>query len=96
MANAVASRIGSINSATDKNALFLKVFSAEVLATFMRENQMLGMSSVRSISQGKTAQFPVIGTTSASQDGSFIQECISKLCKFREGFKMLILSQAYL
>ena len=25
MANAVASRIGSINSATDKNALFLKV-----------------------------------------------------------------------
>ena len=66
MANAVASRIGSINSATDKNALFLKVFSAEVLATFMRENQMLGMSSVRSISQGKSAQFPVIGTTTAA------------------------------
>ena len=66
MANAVASRIGSINSATDKNALFLKVFSAEVLATFMRENKMLGMSSVRSISQGKSAQFPVIGTTTAA------------------------------
>ena len=66
MANAVASRIGSINSATDKNALFLKVFSGEVLATFMRENQMLGMSSVRSISQGKSAQFPVIGTTTAA------------------------------
>ncbi len=66
MANAVASRIGSINSATDKNALFLKVFSGEVLATFVRENQMLGMSSVRSISQGKSAQFPVIGTTTAA------------------------------
>ena len=66
MANAVASRIGSINSATDKNALFLKVFSAEVLATFMRENKMLGMTSVRSISSGKSAQFPVIGTTSAA------------------------------
>ncbi len=66
MANAVASRIGSINSATDKDALFLKVFSSEVLATFMRENQMLGMSSVRSISQGKSAQFPVIGTTTAA------------------------------
>ena len=66
MANAVASRIGSINSATDKNALFLKVFSGEVLATFVRENKMLGMSSVRSISQGKSAQFPVIGTTTAA------------------------------
>lgn len=66
MANAVASRIGSINSATDKDALFLKVFSSEVLATFMRENKMLGMTSVRSISSGKSAQFPVIGTTSAA------------------------------
>lgn len=66
MANAVASRIGSINGATDKNALFLKVFSGEVLATFMRENKMLGMSTVRSIANGKSAQFPVIGTTSAS------------------------------
>ena len=53
MANAVASRIGSINGATDKNALFLKVFSGEVLATFMRENKMLGMSTVRSIANGK-------------------------------------------
>jgi len=41
MANAVASRIGSINSASDKNALFLKIFRSEVLATFMRENKML-------------------------------------------------------
>lgn len=66
MSNAVASRIGAINGGADKNALFLKVWSGEVLATFMRENKMLGMTSVRTISSGKSAQFPVIGTTSAS------------------------------
>ena len=66
MANATVSRLGQVNGASDVNALFLKVWSSEVLATFMRENQMLGMTSVRSISSGKSAQFPVIGTTSAS------------------------------
>ena len=66
MANATASRIGAINGGADKNALFLKVWSGEVLATFQRENKMLGMTRVRSISSGKSAQFPVIGTTSAS------------------------------
>ena len=66
MANATASRIGAINGASDKDALFLKVWSGEVLATFQRENKMLGMTQVRSISSGKSAQFPVVGTTSTS------------------------------
>ena len=66
MSNAVISSIGQINSAGDANALFLKVFSNEVLATFQRENLMLGMSTVRSISSGKSAQFPITGTVSAS------------------------------
>ncbi len=66
MANATVSQLGQVNAAGDANSLFLKVFSGEVLATFMRENKMLGMTSVRSISSGKSATFPVIGTTSAS------------------------------
>ena len=66
MSNATVSRLGQVNGASDVNALFLKVWSGEVLATFMRENKMLGMTQVRSISSGKSAQFPVIGTTSAS------------------------------
>ena len=65
MANATVSRLGQVNTSGDVNALFLKVFSGEVLATFQRENQMLGMTSVRQISSGKSAQFPVIGTTSS-------------------------------
>ena len=66
MANATVSRLGQVNSSGDANALFLKVWSGEVLATFQRENKMLGMTNVRTISSGKSAQFPVIGTTSAS------------------------------
>ena len=65
MANATVSRLGQVNASGDANALFLKVFSGEVLATFQRENQMLGMTSVRQIASGKSAQFPVIGTTSS-------------------------------
>ena len=66
MANATVSRLGQVNSSGDANALFLKVWSGEVLATFQRENKMLGMSSVRTISSGKSAQFPVVGTNSTS------------------------------
>ena len=65
MANATVSRLGQVNTSGDVNALFLKVFSGEVLATFQRENQMLGMTSVRQIASGKSAQFPVIGTTTS-------------------------------
>jgi len=66
MSNAQISTIGQVNSANDANALFLKLFSGEVLSTFGRENQMLGMTTVRTISNGKSAQFPVTGTVSAN------------------------------
>ena len=66
MANATVSRLGQVNASGDANALFLKVWSGEVLATFQRENKMLGMTMTRQISSGKSAQFPVVGTTSSS------------------------------
>ena len=54
MSNAVSSRLGLVNNTgTDYDALFLKVFSGEVLASFGRENQMLDMTTVRTISSGK-------------------------------------------
>jgi len=65
MSNATPSRLGQVNAAGDANALFLKVFSGEVLSAFERENQMLGMTMVRSITSGKSAQFPVTGTISS-------------------------------
>jgi N4-gp56 family major capsid protein len=66
MSNATISSIGQVNSSGTADALFLKVFSGEVLSTFAKENLMLGMSTVRTISNGKSAQFPVTGTVSAS------------------------------
>ena len=66
MSNANISRLGQLNGAGDVNALFLKVFSGEVLSAFERENLMLNMTNVRSIASGKSAQFPVTGTISSS------------------------------
>jgi hypothetical protein len=66
MANAVPSRLGQINLAGDTDALFLKVFSGEVLTAFHRDNVFLGKSMVRTIQNGKSAQFPATGTVTAA------------------------------
>jgi hypothetical protein len=66
MANAVPSRLGQINEAGDAKALFLKVFSGEVLTAFHRNNVFLEKTMVRTISSGKTAQFPATGVVTAS------------------------------
>jgi len=54
-----ASRIGQINQANAVDAIFLKVFSGEVLAAFAENN------IVRTISSGKSAQFPRVWKASA-------------------------------
>ena len=67
MSNSVPSRLGQVNATgTAYDALFLKVFSGEILASFAQENKMLGMTTVRTISSGKSAQFPVTGTIGSS------------------------------
>lgn len=66
MSNATISSIGQVNSAGANDALFLKVFSNEVLSQFIKENKMLGLSTVRTINQGKSATFPITGTVSSS------------------------------
>lgn len=62
MADATVSRSGQINgsggSLTNDTALFLKVFSGEVLAAFKEVNVAMEKTIVRSISSGKSAQFP--------------------------------------
>jgi len=66
------SRLGDINvgaaSATDEAnfALFLKKFSGEVLTSFHENQVFRGLHRVRTIPNGKSAQFPVIGTASAN------------------------------
>jgi len=48
------------------NALFLKVFSGEVLTSFSRNNVFSGLTQTRTIQNGKSAQFPVTGRFNAS------------------------------
>jgi hypothetical protein len=65
MANATVSRLGQANATGDAEALFLKVFSGEVLAAFAQQTVSLGRHMVRTIASGKSAQFPRIGRTTA-------------------------------
>lgn len=46
-------------------ALFLKVYGGEVLTAFARQAQTLDKVMVRTIQNGKSAQFPVMGRTKA-------------------------------
>jgi len=65
MADTTPSRLGQINGANDAQALFLKVFSGEILTTFEEMNVMKGLHTIRTISNGKSAQFPVTGIATA-------------------------------
>lgn len=65
MANAVPSRIGQANGAGAVDALFLKVFSGEVMASFNANTVMADKTRVRNITSGKSAQFPAIGRIGA-------------------------------
>lgn len=64
-ANTTVSRVGQSNLTGDERALFLKVFSGEVMETFQKENKTGGRITERTIASGKSAQFPVTGVASA-------------------------------
>ena len=60
------SRLGLVNaSGSDTEALFLKIFSGEIVTTFEKANIMMPLHRVRTIQSGKSAIFPVTGTASA-------------------------------
>ena len=60
-----ASRLGQVNLTGDTDALFLKVFSGEILTTFEELNVMKDLHMVRTIQSGKSAQFPLTGIATA-------------------------------
>ena len=66
MAVAAPASIGRVNASGNEDALFLKVFSGEVLTAFERSSVTQGAEMVRSISNGKSASFPVMGRISAA------------------------------
>lgn len=66
MADATVTRLGQINGAGDTDALFLKVFSGEVLVAFHEEHKTMDKHMVREIQSGKSAQFPATWRVNAS------------------------------
>jgi len=46
---------------TEQRALFLKIFSGEVITSFNANATAFNHQNIRNISSGKTAQFPVVG-----------------------------------
>jgi len=70
MADLILSRPGVVNNVAvtwdNQNALFLKVFSGEVLTAFKRKCIFKDFVQKRSISSGKSAQFPVTGRFDAA------------------------------
>ena len=66
MSNASPVKFGNANSGgTRDDALFLKVFAGEVITSFDRASKTQGADMVRSISNGKSASFPVMGRIGA-------------------------------
>lgn len=52
-------------SAGDRDALFMKIFSGEVLTAFTRTSVMMDKQIVRTIPHGRSASFAVMGRTHA-------------------------------
>ena len=65
MADATLTRFGADNGGATKDALFLKLFSGEVLASFNLANVFKDKHRIKSISKGKSYQFPALGTATA-------------------------------
>ena len=69
--NTIPSRAGVVNATSNgsfdqDNALFLKKFSGEILQTFEESNVFKPLHTIRTIENGKSAQFPVTGVATAA------------------------------
>jgi len=62
MTDSIPSRLGQAKATGDDWALFMKNYTAEVDASFVENYKLEGRITVRTISQGKSASFPAIGT----------------------------------
>lgn len=66
MANASPNFVGQVNNTGAQDALFLKVFAGEVMTAFQEACVTESRHIVRNISSGKSAQFPILGQTTAT------------------------------
>jgi hypothetical protein len=65
MADALPSRLGQANGAGSTDALFLKLFSGEVMTAFEIATVFMDRNMVRTIKNGRSAAFPIVGRATA-------------------------------
>ncbi len=61
-----SSQLGQANLAGADTALYLDMFSGEVMRTFKEKNIMMGLTRVQNVGAGRSWQFPVIGQASSA------------------------------
>ena len=66
MSDATVSRLGQVNVTGAVDALFLEVWSGEVLEAFNKKQTTADKHLVRTIANGKSAQFPILGTVGSA------------------------------
>lgn len=66
MTDTSPSLLGQLNLAGDDTALYLKMFSGEVMATFARSNIMSGLHRTKIVGPGRSHQFPALGEAEAN------------------------------
>lgn len=99
MANASVSHIGQADAAGALDALWLKVFSGEILTAFEENNVFLPLTRVRTISNGKSAQFPASGKIATSEYHTPGNEILGQAVKHNEKvitIDDLLISHAFL
>jgi len=65
MADANPNRLGQVNNAGATDALFLEMFSGEVLEEFETKNKFLPRTYNKTVTSGKSFQFPAVSNTTA-------------------------------
>ena len=61
------SNLGQIEATGNATSLFLKTFAGEVLTAFEEKNTMMDKHQVRTITSGKSAQFPIVGKAATTK-----------------------------
>lgn len=63
--NQNVSFLGQRNQSGDQRALFMDLFAGEVITQFEEKNLMMGKHRVKTIKNGRSYEFPMVGTTGA-------------------------------
>lgn len=82
------SQLGQIGKTGLETALYLEMFSGEVMKTFRQKNIMMGLHRVKMVGPGKSFQFPVLGEAGSgyhTRDKNILDEANGLLSLIEHG-----------